>query len=57
VVQKTVTKLTAGAQGTFEFELENYSIAVLTTWVRVVWFRFRARGLKADDNPLWAGRK
>jgi alpha-N-arabinofuranosidase len=31
VVQKTVKNLRAGAGGSFEFELENYSIAVLTT--------------------------
>lgn len=31
VVQKTVKTLKAGIGGSFEFELENYSIAVLTT--------------------------
>lgn len=31
VVQSTESVLTAGSEGTFEFELENYSIAVLTT--------------------------
>ena len=31
VVQKTVKNLRAGASGSFGFELDNYSIAVLTT--------------------------
>ena len=31
VVQKTVKNLRAGTNGSFVFELENYSIAVLTT--------------------------
>ena len=31
VVQKTVTTLKAGEDASFSFELENYSIAVLTT--------------------------
>lgn len=30
IVQKTVTELAAGSEGTFAFELENYSVAVLT---------------------------
>lgn len=30
-VQKTVKTLIAGSQGSFAFELDNYSIAVLTT--------------------------
>ncbi len=31
VVQRDVSDIMAGEQGTFEFELENYSLAVLTT--------------------------
>ncbi len=31
VVNRNVSQLIAGDEGTFQFELENYSLAVLTT--------------------------